>query len=842
MLFNSYAFIFWFLPIIILGFFSIGKYSPKMASIWIVCGSLFFYGFWNPRYTYLLILSILINYIFGYFIGKTKDNNKRAIATILFLLALIINLGILSYYKYANFFLTQINIISGSAFSCEKIILPLGISFFTFTQIAFIVDVFQDKAKEHNLIHYCLFVTYFPHLIAGPILHHAEMLPQFLKKNTYHFSKENISIGTLIFIVGLAKKMFADQLAPYADTVFSATTSQTISFYEGWLGALSYTFQIYFDFSGYCDMAIGLSKMLNIQLPINFNSPYKAKNIIDFWRRWHITLSRFLRDYLYIPLGGNRHGSRKRYRNLLITMVLGGLWHGASWNFILWGTLHGIYLTINHAWQNLLNRFNYIKLTKSFIYISSTCLLTFLMVIIAWVFFRAIDIHSAINILTGMSGLRGFSIPSDSSIFQDSHLFYYLFTAIFVCFFLPNTQQIFYNYTPGLKTYREDIPPYYFFKHVNFPALIKMRYFGYLWTSYALSIIFIILFYSKNLDAKILHHLPTKEGLVYVDMTQGDYRTNLFANDIFRGKEHKVVIVGSSYTQIMGRFKFLANGIHYKSASVGNAGNSLSNGFRTAVVILNNFKIDTLIFGVSPIGFEQIKNANTSITLENQCAGALNEIDIKKSIKPFSECTPKSLTVKEMIHIALEPGNDTFFQFHNFLNKLIKLSFSPTFSIEGLQTLSEKDLKKYDDWYKKTQLETLSQHLEPALPTNGNDKQFHWKNRNILESMDESGDIYTAFKELKKLADKKGVKLVVYNSPTVSSKQAPHIYPMGFLEAYRNKLSSMMDKLGISYYDFQDEFIWDDRYTNDFVHLSFYARERIHAKLINNIFFKENTA
>jgi alginate O-acetyltransferase complex protein AlgI len=602
--FNSFAFIFWFLPIIMIGFFTIGRYSPKMASLWVILCSFFFYGYWNPKYITLLFASILINYILGCLIGRFKENNNKALAYIFFLSALIIDLSILGYYKYAHFFLSQINTLSGTHFSFENIILPLGISFFTFTQIAFIVDVFQSKTKEYNLLHYVLFVTYFPHLIAGPILHHKEMLPQFLKRNTYFFSGENFSVGVLIFIIGLAKKLFADHFAPYADNIFSATNTNPISFYEGWMGALSYTFQIYFDFSGYCDMAIGLSKMLNILLPINFNSPYKAKNIIEFWRTWHMTLSRFLRDYLYIPLGGNRHGSRKRYQNLLITMVLGGLWHGASWNFILWGTLHGIYLTINHGWNNFLNYLGYKKTTRSIMY---TCLgwgVTFFSVVIAWVFFRATDIPTAMNILSGMSGLHGFLITNHFDIFQNTHLTYYLLSAAFICFFLPNTQQIFYRYTPALKNYSDQIKIYTLFNYINFSSVIKIRHFSFLWISYAISILFIVLFYSKNLDANILHIFPTKEGLVYVDMTQGDYRTNLFSNDIFRGKEHKVVIVGSSYTQIMGRFKFSVDGIPYKSASVGNAGNSLANGFRTAVVILNNFKIDTLIFGVSPIGFK----------------------------------------------------------------------------------------------------------------------------------------------------------------------------------------------------------------------------------------------
>lgn len=382
---------------------------------------------------------------------------------------------ILGYYKYTNFFLSQIATLTGINFYIKQIILPLGISFFTFTQLAFLVDAYQKKAKEYNLLHYILFVTYFPHLIAGPILHHTEMMPQFLTPKTYKFSAENLTIGFLIFIVGLGKKVFiADHLAPYADSIFTASsTNNHIPFVEAWIGAIAYTFQLYFDFSGYSDMAIGLSKMLNIKLPINFNSPYKAQNIVDFWRRWHITLSRFLRDYLYIPLGGNRHGSFQRHRNLITTMVLGGLWHGASWCFVLWGTLHGMYLAINHLWRNLLIRYGLANITARQIYKLSSWMLTFFMVVIAWVFFRAESIHSALSLLHSMFGGNGFSISNSSyenlknitlltpitrqfhiesiSLFSNSYFFIYIIFGAIICFVFPNTQQIFARYPTGSR-------------------------------------------------------------------------------------------------------------------------------------------------------------------------------------------------------------------------------------------------------------------------------------------------------------------------------------------------------------------------------------------------------
>ena len=353
MLFNSFAFIFLFLPITLVVFFSIGRQNhPRVAIFWLVLCSLFFYGWWDPRYVVLLLVSMLSNYTCGVMLEKGGGKNARhAILT----LGITINIGLLGYFKYANFFVDQVNWAVGSNFQFKMILLPLAISFFTFQQITYLVDVYRYETKEHNFLHYCLFVTFFPQLIAGPIVRHKEMLPQFARDDVYVFNYQYLAIGLAIFTIGIFKKViFADGMAVYANPVFNAAeTASVLTFFEAWVGALAYTLQLYFDFSGYSDMAIGLAYMFGIKLPINFNSPYKSTCIIDFWRRWHITLSRFLRDYLYIPLGGNRKGSVRRSFNLLLTMLLGGLWHGAGWTFVIWGMLHGFYLLINHAWRKL---------------------------------------------------------------------------------------------------------------------------------------------------------------------------------------------------------------------------------------------------------------------------------------------------------------------------------------------------------------------------------------------------------------------------------------------------------------------------------------------------------
>lgn len=411
MLFNSYAFLFFFLPLVLLGFFRLASTSRRLAALWLAGASLFFYGWWNPTYVLLLLTSIGGNYALGYAIGHASPgrggNGPRRV---LLVAAVLANLALLGYFKYANFFVDSLNRVTGIGWSFSDVVLPLGISFFTFTQIAFLVDVYRGIAREYSLIHYILFVTYFPHLIAGPVLHHKQMMPQFGHAETYRFDARNFGMGMTFFSLGLFKKVIlADQFALYANPIFDAVANGgQPSLFEAWFGALAFAFQLYFDFSGYSDMAIGLSKMFNVDLPINFSSPYKAACIIDFWRRWHMTLSVFLRDYLYIPLGGNRQGPVRRHANLMVTMVLGGLWHGAAWTFVLWGGLHGLFLVTNHAWRVLCRSLPPASFPGAR-YIAM--LLTFLAVVVAWVPFRAGGVDDAARMLAGMAGWNGVSLP-----------------------------------------------------------------------------------------------------------------------------------------------------------------------------------------------------------------------------------------------------------------------------------------------------------------------------------------------------------------------------------------------------------------------------------------------
>ena len=408
MLFTTVVFACGFLPIVLLGFFCIGRLSPSFAATWLFLASIFFYGYWMPEFTFLLLASICLNYFFGLRIAALANNGLKLgkpKARRWLIAGISLNLVALGYFKYANFFVANLNATLGFDWQFGRVVLPIGISFFTFTQIAFLADAWQKGVKEYKFVHFGLFVTYFPHLIAGPVLHHAQMMPQFRAASTYRFDSANFVAGLTIFALGLIKKIvLADGVAVYADPVFKAADSGVSpDFYESWLAAWAYTFQLYFDFSGYSDMAIGLSWMLNVRLPFNFNSPYKATSISDFWRRWHMTLSQFLRDYLYIALGGNRQGTFRRYSNLMTTMVLGGLWHGASWSFVAWGFLHGLYLVINHGYNALLGTVMQARLAGNPAYRAIAWLVTILAVVVAWVVFRAETLSGAGRILAGMA-------------------------------------------------------------------------------------------------------------------------------------------------------------------------------------------------------------------------------------------------------------------------------------------------------------------------------------------------------------------------------------------------------------------------------------------------------
>jgi D-alanyl-lipoteichoic acid acyltransferase DltB (MBOAT superfamily) len=402
MLFNSPVYLFLFLPCTAVIYFLLNRFRfIPAATAWLVLASLFFYRYWNASYLLILVTSILVNFSFGTMLHQTgkKDHLTRQYRVthqaVLFS-GVVFNLALLGYYKYADFFLANANNLLGTSWPLPRLALPLAISFFTFQQIAYLVDCSKKDAQEYDFLNYCLFVSFFPQLIAGPIVHHQEMMPQFRRLRNRVFSAPNAALGLFFFSLGFFKKVWiADQFSSWASKGFAAETALTL--FDAWGTSLSYTFQLYFDFSGYTDMAIGSALFFNIVLPVNFNSPYQATSIQDFWRRWHMTLSRWLRDYLYIPLGGNRKGALWTSIHLLITFLLAGLWHGAGWTFVIWGGLHGAALVVHRFWKGFDLRLPGII----------GWLLTFLFVNASWVIFRAETLDEGLQVLKGMVGMNG---------------------------------------------------------------------------------------------------------------------------------------------------------------------------------------------------------------------------------------------------------------------------------------------------------------------------------------------------------------------------------------------------------------------------------------------------
>ncbi len=386
MLFNSYIFVLLFLPACVIGYFSLNHFRLyRLGQLFLLGMSLWFYGYFNPRYLWIILASTFFNFAVYRLFGRFSRPFWRKL---LLAFAVIFNIGILFYYKYFDFFLENVNTLFRTDFTLRHLVLPLGISFFTFQQLSFVIDAYKGEVPKYDLVCYMSFVTFFPQLIAGPIVTHDELVPQFLDPAKKHFDWEHFSQGAYLFVLGLSKKvLIADIFGNAANWGFA--NIDALDSTNALLTVLAYTIQIYFDFSGYCDMAIGIGRMMNLELPMNFDSPYKSLTITEFWERWHMTLTRFFTHYIYIPLGGNRKGNLRTYLNVMIVFFVSGLWHGANYTFILWGVLHGLFSVLTRwkkAWfQRLHPALNW--------------LITFAFVNITWVLFRANSIHDALRIL-----------------------------------------------------------------------------------------------------------------------------------------------------------------------------------------------------------------------------------------------------------------------------------------------------------------------------------------------------------------------------------------------------------------------------------------------------------
>ncbi|MFJ3463840.1 MBOAT family O-acyltransferase [Achromobacter spanius] len=491
MLFNSYLFLFIFLPVTLAAYYALGRLNVRLAALWLCLTSLVFYGWWNPQFVVLLAGSIAFNYLVSQLILRNAARPR--------LQGLIVGLGVgadlalLFHYKYFVTLLNFLNDLGMTAATVDDIILPLGISFFTFTQIGYLLDCKAGVVKERSLLSYVLFVTFFPHLIAGPILHHKEMMPQFAQPENYRFKAENLSVGAILFVIGLAKKvLLADGIAPYADAGFAAPGE--LQFFGSWGASLCYALQLYFDFSGYSDMALGLAKMFGIRFPLNFNSPYKAGNIIEFWARWHMTLTRYITAYLYYPVAVAVNKWRTN-RELpvgsaglktlggfagsialptLFTMTLAGVWHGAGFQFVVFGLLHAMYLSVNHAWRIFVVGRKPAAARNTRAATRALCvLITFVAVLVAQAFFRAHGVGDAMLLVQGMIGARGIE-PLDMSahiadlafgdawrVIAGHHMqLIYAVVLLGIAWFAPNSHQILGRWSPALFKPNEAPQPY----------------------------------------------------------------------------------------------------------------------------------------------------------------------------------------------------------------------------------------------------------------------------------------------------------------------------------------------------------------------------------------------
>jgi alginate O-acetyltransferase complex protein AlgI len=457
MLFNSHVFLFAFLPLAMLAVFGLGKLGFRGALAGLTLASFAFYAWWDWHNLFVLVPSLLVNFVFGRLLTRSAHARGGRASKLLLSVAVIFNLCLLGYFKYLDFGIATASALTGVKYALRHIVLPLGISFFTFEQIAYVVDSSRGKARPYGFLEYCVFVTFFPHLIAGPIIQHDELLGQ-MDARIRRPDRDNLSLGAALFVIGLFKKVvLADTIAVHVGPVYDVGPDAAVpTFFAAWLATVAYSIQLYFDFSGYSDMAIGLARMFNLKLPANFDSPYRAHNIIDFWRRWHLTLSRFLRNYLYIPLGGNRGGKVRRYLNLFLTMLLGGLWHGAGWGFVLWGGLNGFYLVVNHLWRSLWNLPKENPRPRSRLALEVGLTWTFVLIMLSRVFFRTPSFSAAVRVLEGLAGRGGFAVAEGLRAEGKAVV---LLVALYAwCRYAPNSQQWLASREPVLKPVADPSP------------------------------------------------------------------------------------------------------------------------------------------------------------------------------------------------------------------------------------------------------------------------------------------------------------------------------------------------------------------------------------------------
>lgn len=788
MLFTKFEFLFYFLPFV----YFINEKFFRNSVFFLIAASLTFYSLWDIKFLPLLVVSVIGNYHLSRLLNKYKTKSL-----VFFIISL--NLLPLIYYKYSRFFLSSMGVNLEPIEGYLPNILPLGISFYTFQQIAYIVDLYRGVASVHKLKNYFFFTTFFPHLISGPLLHHKTIIEQIDE------NKDRASLfhqGMLYLLLGLGKKiLIADTLAGYIDPLYTKASTEVLTFWEAFISTFGYSFRLYFDFSGYSDIAVGLGLLFGYRLPINFNSPYKAKSIQDFWRRWHITLSSFLRDYVYISLGGNRKGFFRQNVNLFIVMFVGGLWHGANWTFVVWGATHGTLLIIENCSRRHFPNFSFGRLSP---------ILTFLAVCFLWVVFRAESMSEALNVYKGF-----FTSPYVTY----DYVFWMLILSTMLTL-LPNSHfwtEYIYNKTRGFSVNIQKVggrvPIYSLIGYVTVSAVI-------------------LLFYTTEFDRNIYKKLNVVNPDYFgIANENGDYRSNLLTNHLLISDLPKIAFVGSSFVGSMGNFQFTHNNKKYISGTIGIGGNSLLNGLVAAAAILDDPQLEVLILGIHALNCGNINEHQK--TFAGECCDKLLPYGINQPSKPLSAFHHKQLNFKEL-RKCIKYSKKDIYQFRGFLHKVKKYSFNKDphseFKALTLNTLQpgENSAIFFKAAYNPT--------TEIQNPTNGADKDFNWKNRNIFQSLEATGQVYSALKTLNSMCEKKGIRFILYDTPTVKHTEAPHIFPEGFYENYLSHVKTMSKEIGIEYYDFSDQFQWRGSTYYDFIHLTPHAREALHKDILETIF------
>jgi len=790
MLFTQFEFIFLFVPAVL---FMTGCVRNTRLRTWLLVGaSLVFYGAWDYRFLPLIVGSVLLNFIVARKMAATT--HRRWVL----LLGVVANLLPIAYFKYFSFIVDSCGIPVPQVLSPS--ILPLGISFYTFQQIAYLVDAYRSGQTENHLHRYSLFVLFFPQLVAGPIVHHSEIIPQLdsPKREPGYFAS-----GLLYFAIGFIKKFFiADGLAGYVAPVFDGTGTFTTE--STLVATMAYTLQLYFDFSGYSDMAIGLGRMVGFELPVNFNSPYKARSFIEFWRRWHITLSRWFRDYVYIPLGGSRKGSVRVQINLLVTMLLCGLWHGADWAFVIWGGLHGVLLLLNHVKRRFLPKLTLGPLSPLF---------TFLCVALLWVLFRAESVDRAILVYKGMLDFAGWSWNAEK-----------LWIALaFGCAMGPSSHQVVaWARGRGLAW-------------GGYAFALSRRLIWYCLAGHAAVVLLMYAFYAHTADRAFYRSLPMqtkREGRIW--NRSGDYRSNLLALDVFKGSERRIVFCGSSFAAEMGLLGFEHEGKRYRSGSVGIGGNSMLNGFVAVMACSSMENVDTVVLAVSPLNFGTV---DFSVPFPGQAMAGLRRLGFKAKQRPLGEFGAVSVSIAEMMLFGFRYKSDRYFQLHGFLDKLAHLdvgsSSEPT-PIEVSPEARSRLHQRLRDWHAAAPVPTFARTAKN--PKNGANATFRWRHRRCIESLQPNGFYTLALAQLKRECDRRGVRLVVYDTPTPRHKAAPHIYPEGFLGQYEGAISRAMQAHGIEYYNLIDLFPMTGDYMGDFIHSHYEFRPVLQEYVLQEVF------